>query len=209
MHKLFIALLVVLNTSLFAQDQVAKDLLDKLSKSTKSYKNVIIDFNFMLENKSQNINEKKTGRLELQKDKFRLVIADQTIINDGKNQWVYLADMNEVQIMEYDPENDIMNPKKLFTIYEKGYKYTYVGEETKKGKKLQIIDLFPEESSSFIKVSLAVDEAQYQLNKITILDKNGGAYTYEVTNFTTNLANLAPFTFNLSNYPNVEVIDLR
>ena len=170
---------------------------------------MILDFDFILENKSQNIHEKQTGILELQKDKFRLVIANQTIINDGKNQWVYLTDMNEVQIMEHDPEDDMMSPNKLFTIYEEDYKYTYVGPESENGKRLQIIDLFPKESSPFIKITLAVDGAKHELNKITILDKNGGAYTYKITTFTTNSTNLAPFTFNLSDYPDVEVIDLR
>ena len=209
MHKLFTALLVALSISLFAQDQVAKDVLDKLSKTTKSCKNIIVDFDFILENKNQNVNDKQTGRLEMQEDKFRLVIADQTIINDGKSQWVYLAAMNEVQIMEHDPEDDMMSPNKLFTIYEKDYKYTYVGTESENGKRLQIIDLFPKESSAFIKVTLAVDAAQYQLNTITILDKNGGAYTYKINTFTTNSDDLASFTFNLSDYPDVEVIDLR
>ena len=209
MHKLFTALLVALSISLFAQDQVAKDVLDKLSKTTKSYKNIIIDFDFILENKSQHINNKQTGRLEMQEDKFRLVIADQTIINDGKSQWVYLAPMNEVQIIEHDPEDDMMSPNKLFTIYEKGYKYTYVGAQTKEGKRLQIIDLFPEESSAFIKVTLAVDAAKNQLSRISIFDKNGGTYTYKINTFTTNSTNLTPFTFNLSDYPDVEVIDLR
>ena len=209
MHKLFAALLVTLSTSLFAQDQVAKDILDKLSKTTKSYKNIIIDFDLILENKSQHINDKQTGRLELQEDKFRLVIADQTIINDGESQWVYLADMNEVQIMEHDPEDDMMSPNKLFTIYEEDYKYTYVGAKSENRKRLQIIDLFPEESNAFIKITLVVDAAQHQLSRISIFDKNGGIYTYEVTTFTTNSTNLAPFTFNLSNYPDVEVIDLR
>ena len=209
MHKLFTALLVALSISLFAQDQVAKDVLDKLSKTTKSYKNIIVDFDFILENKSQNINDKQTGRLEMQEDKFRLVIADQTIINDGKSQWVYLADMNEVQIMEHDPEDDMMSPNKLFTIYEKDYKYTYVGAESENGKRLQIIDLFPEESSAFIKVNLAVDAAKNQLSRISIFDKNGGTYTYKINTFTTNSTNLTPFTFNLSDYPGVEVIDLR
>ena len=209
MHKLFTTLLIALSTSLFAQDQVAKDILNKLSKTTKSYKNIIIDFNFILENKNQNIHEKQTGILELQKDKFRLVIANQTIINDGKNQWVYLTDMNEVQIMEHDPEDDMMSPNKLFTIYEDNYKYTYVGAEAENGKRLQIIDLFPEESNAFIKITLVVDAAQHQLSRISIFDKNGGIYTYEVTTFTTNSTNLAPFTFNLTNYPDVEVIDLR
>ena len=117
MTKLFTTLLIVLSTSLFAQDQVAKEVLEKLSTTTKSYKNMTIGFDFIFENKSQNINEKQQGTLILQEDQFRLTMEEQTIINDGESQWVYLADMNEVQIMEHDPEEEMMSPNKLFTIY--------------------------------------------------------------------------------------------
>ncbi|MBT3621846.1 MAG: outer membrane lipoprotein carrier protein LolA [Flavobacteriales bacterium] len=208
MTKLFTTLLIVLSTSLFAQDQVAKEVLDKLSTTTKSYKNMTIGFDFIFENKSQNINEKQQGTLILQEDQFRLTMEEQTIINDGESQWVYLADMNEVQIMEHDPEEEMMSPNKLFTIYEQGYKYTYVGAESEKGKRLQIIDLFPEESGAFMKITLAVDAAKNQLHKITIHDKNGGSYTYLVSNFKSN-TDVAPFIFNAADYPGVEVIDLR
>ena len=209
MYNFFTTLLVALNLSLFAQDQVAKDLLDKLRITTESYDNIIIDFDFILENKRQNINNKKDGKLELQKEKFRLIIDDQTIINDGKSQWIYLAAMNEVQIMEYNTEDDMISPNKLFTIYEENYKYTYVGAKTENGKHLQIIDFFPKKSSSFIKVTLAIDATQYHLNKIIMLDKNGNSYIYKINRFTTNSTNLTPFIFNLSNYPSIEVIDLR
>lgn len=208
MNKIFTILLIALSITLFAQDQVAKDVLDKLSATTKSYKNMTIGFNFILENTSQNIKEEQKGILILEDDNFRLEMDAQIIINDGESQWVYLADMNEVQIMEHDPEDDMMSPNKLFTIYEKGYKYTYVGAEAEKGKRLQIIDLFPEESGAFMKVTLAVDAAKNQLHKIIIHDKNGGTYTYKVNTFTTNTT-VAPFTFNPSDYPDVEVIDLR
>ena len=208
MTKLLITLFIALTTSLFAQDQVAKDVLDKLSASTKSYKNMTIDFNFIFENKAQNINEKQKGTLVLQEDKFRLIMEEQTIINDGESQWIYLADMNEVQIMEHDPEDEMMSPNKLFTIYEQGYKYTYVGAEAEKGKRLQIIDLFPEESGAFMKVTLAVDAAKNQLHKITMHDKNGGTYAYLVTSFKSNTA-IAPFIFKTVDYPGVEAIDLR
>jgi len=208
MNKLFTILLIALSSTLFAQDQVAKDVLDKLSTTTKSYKNMTIGFDFIFENTSQNIKETQKGILILEADNFRLEMDAQTIINDGKSQWVYLADMNEVQIMEHDPEDDIMSPNKLFTIYEKGYKYTYVGAEAEKGNRLQIIDLFPEESGAFIKVTLAVDAAKNQLHKITMHDKNGGTYTYLITAFSSNTT-VKPFTFNAADFPGVEVIDLR
>jgi len=151
MTKLFTTLLIAFGTTLFAQDQVAKDVLDRLSSTTKSYKNMTVDFDFIFENKNQNINEKQKGILVLQEEQeemFRLEIEEQIIINDGESQWIYLTDMNEVQIMEHDPEEQIMSPNKLFTIYEEGYKYSYVGAESEKGKRLQIIDLFPKESGS-------------------------------------------------------------
>jgi outer membrane lipoprotein-sorting protein len=208
MTKLFTTLLIAFGTTLFAQEQVAKDVLDRLSSTTKSYKNMTVDFDFIFENKNQNINEKQKGILVLQEEMFRLEMEDQIIINDGESQWIYLADMNEVQIMEHDPEEQIMSPNKLFTIYEEGYKYNYVGAEAEKGKRLQIIDLFPEESGAFMKITLAVDAAKNQLHKITMHDKNGGTYAYLVTNFKSNTA-IAPFIFNTVDYPGVEAIDLR
>ena len=208
MTKLFTTLLIAFGTTLFAQDQVAKDVLDRLSSTTKSYKNMTVDFDFIFENKNQNINEKQKGILVLQEEMFRLEMEEQIIINDGESQWIYLADMNEVQIMEHDPEEQMMSPNKLFTIYEEGYKYIYVGAEAEKGKRLQIIDLFPKESGAFMKVTLAVDAAKNQLHKITMHDKNGGTYAYLVTNFKSNTA-IAPFIFNTVDYPGVEAIDLR
>ena len=209
MNKLATIFLLAISTVLFAQDQVAKDVLDKLSATTKSYKNMTIGFDFIFKNTSQNINETQKGTLILEDDNFRLEMEGQIIINDSESQWVYLTDMNEVQIMDHDPEDDVMSPNKLFVIYEEGYKYTYVGAESDGKARLHIIDLFPEESGPFIKIKLAIEAAKNQLNSITIFDKNGGTYSYKVNTFTTNSSNLAPFTFNLSEYPDVEVIDLR
>jgi len=208
MNKLLTTLLIAFSTTLFAQDEVAKYVLDRLSATTKSYKNMTVGFDFIFENKNQNINEKQKGILVLQQEMFRLEMEEQIIINDGESQWIYLADMNEVQIMEHDPEEEMMSPNKLFTIYEEGYKYSYVGAESERGKRLQIIDLFPKESGAFMKITLAVDAAKNQLHKITILDKNGGTYAYLVTSFKSN-TDVAPFTFNATNFPEIEVIDLR
>lgn len=208
MNKILSLLLMALSTTLLAQDQVAKEVLGQLSSSTKSYQNMSVDFDFVFENKSQDINEKQKGTLVLSGDNFQLEMDEQTIINDGESQWVYLADMNEVQIMEHDPDDEMMSPHKLFTVYEEGYKYTYVGAESVGGIRLHIIDLFPEESGAFMKITLAVDAAKNQLHKITMHDKNGGTYAYLVTSFESNTA-VAPFTFNTADYPGVEVIDLR
>ena len=208
MNKLLSVLLIVFSTTLLAQEQLAKNVLDRLSTTTQSYKNMRVSFDFIFENKNQNINEKQKGILVQQEEMFRLEMDEQIIINDGESQWIYLADINEVTVMEHDPEDQMMNLNKMFTIYEEGYKYSYVGANLEKGKRLQIIDLFPEESGAFIKVTLVVDAAKNQLHKITMHDKNGGTYSYLVTSFKSNTA-IPPFIFNTVDFPGVEVIDLR
>ena len=207
MNKITTILLLVISSTLFAQDPVAKEALDKLRVTTNSYKNMTITFDFIIENKSQNIKENQQGILVLQEDNFRLEMDAQTIINDGESQWVYLADMNEVQIMEHDPEEE-MTPNKLFTIYENGYKYTYVGASSEKGKRLQLIDLFPEESGEFMKINIAIDAAKNEIYRIRMHDKNGGTYTYLVNSFKSN-TKTKPFYFDNEKHQGVEVIDLR
>ena len=207
MNKITTILLLAISSTLFAQDPVAKEALDKLRATTKSYKNMTIGFDFIIENKSQNIKEIQQGILVLQEDNFRLEIDAQTIINDGESQWLYLADMNEVQIMENDPEEE-MTPNKLFTIYENGYKYTYVGASSEKGKRLQLIDLFPEESGEFMKINITIDAAKNEIYRIRMHDKNGGTYTYLVNSFKSNTT-IKPFHFDTEKHQGVEVIDLR
>ena len=208
MSKLITITLISLSTSIFAQEQVAKEVLDRLNATSKSYKNMTIEFDFILENKSQDIKESQQGNLVLEGEKFQLSMDNQTIINDGENQWVYLADMNEVQIMEHESEENMMSLNKLFTIYQEGYKYTYIGAKSEKGKRLQIIDLFPKESRKVMKVNIAVDATKNQLARITIHDKNGWTYTYLVKSFKSNTV-IKPFIFNITDFHGVEVIDLR
>jgi len=207
MNKITTILLLAISSTLFAQDPLAKEALDKLRSTTKSYKNMTIGFDFIIENKSQNIKETQQGILVLKEDNFRLEMDAQTIINNGESQWVYLADMNEVQIMDHDPEEEMI-PNKLFTIYENGYKYTYVGASSVQGKRLQLIDLFPEESGDFMKINIAIDAAKNEIYRIRMHDKNGGTYTYLVNSFKSNTT-IKPFYFDTERHQGVEVIDLR
>ena len=208
MNKLIASILITFSINIFAQDQKAKEILDELSTTTKSYKNISINFSFIMENKNQNIKESQDGLLIIKEEKFYLKINNQTIINNGETQWIYLAETNEVQIMDHDPEENTISPKKLFTIYEEGYKYNYIGSRSVKGKYLEVVDLFPKESGEFMKINLEIDSEKNQLTKITLYDKNGGTYSYIVKSFKTDTI-IKPFIFDTTNFPNIEVIDLR
>jgi len=208
MNKIITLLLLVLTFSMSAQDQLAKEVLDKLSSTTESYKNISIDFEFIFENKSQEIRETQNGKIILENDNFKLELDNQIIFNDGETQWIYNSDINELQIIEHDSEDEMMNPDKLFKIYEKDYKYTYIGAESKNGERLHVIDLFPEESNSFMKITLYINVIKNQLEKLILFDKNGGTYSYIINTFKSNSLT-EPLDFNIDQYSDVEIIDLR
>ena len=53
-----------------------------------------------------------------------------------------------------------LNPSKIFTLYENGYKYKFVKEDNKNYH----IDLFPEESGPFTKVELFINKSKMQIS---------------------------------------------
>jgi outer membrane lipoprotein carrier protein len=210
MNRTLIFILLTLSIHSYAQDEKSNEILQQLSINTQAYKNIDVDFNFKFENVTQEISENQKGNIKIVSNKFRLELNQQIIISDDTTQWIYLKESNELQIMEYDSLDDMISPNKLFTIYEEGYKNSYVELKNESDITLHIIDLFPIESNAFQKIQLQINSEKIQLHNIILFDKNGGSFTYLITKFTTD-ANLDDnlFKFNPAEYPEIEIIDLR
>ena len=205
--KYLITLFLSFSVTVFSQD--ASQILNSLSEKTKSYKNISIDFDFKYENELEDIREKKSGKIIIENEKFKLEIDDQIIVCNGKDQWIYSKETNEVQILEYDRTNEFMNPKNLLNIYEQGYNYRYDKEIEIDSKFYHLIDLFPnEENNEIIKISLAISKDENMVKKIEAFESNGAIYTYTVNKSRYNRKNLN-FDFDTSKYENIYIIDLR
>src|SRR3569833_2355282 len=197
---IFSFLSIFATTYTFAQKDVdAKVILNKVSAKYKMYDVVKTDFTFTLDNPQAGVKETQTGTLvaRSKQNKFKVSlygsdaasknIVQQEIISDGKTQWTYLKKDNEVQVNNVDLSGEGLNPAKIFTIYEKGYKYLYTGQKTIAGKIYQEIDLSPEDDKKgFFKVRLEIAKAKSQLYSALIFDKNGCRYTYTIKSFPPN-----------------------
>ena len=201
--------------SLFAQqDAKAKEVLDKLSQTSKSYKTIQIDFAFTLENKTGSVTETNEGSVALKGKNYRLHMPamGMEVFSNGAATWSYLTESNEVNITENEADSDAaLNPANLFTIYEKGFKYTYVGEESIGGKTAQVIDLFPtDKAKEFTKVRLYIDKTKYQILRAKTFNKDGNVYILSMKNMKTDQALTDDyFKFDAVKYPKVEINDMR
>lgn len=216
MKKLFIAAFLVLGSgiSVMAQSEVkAKAILAEVSKKYRSYDVIKTEFSYTLENPEAKIKETQSGTLFVKSkvNKYKVVLKGQELISDGKNQWTYLKADKEVQLSEVDNSADALNPAKLFTIYEKGFKSLYTNDTKLNGKMVHNIDLSPTDTKrSFFKVKLQIDKLSKQIVNAVIFDKNGNRYTYSIKTFTPNIkVPESIFAFDSKLYPGVEVVDLR
>lgn len=214
-HLIILLAAITSLTSAFAQtdvkDEKAKVILDKLSAKNKSYTSISASFVYKMENKDAGINEKQEGSVILKGNMYKLNIAGQEIYSNGSTVWTYIPDADEVQISEpNNNDEEGLNPSKIFTMYEKGFKYKYEGSVPRAGKQVSVIKLFPENPAGkpYHSVKMYVDDAKNQIESIEIFNKDGNIFTYELKTFETNKPFAESFfKFDVSQAG--DVIDLR
>lgn len=216
MKKLIISAAILLGCLNLASAQIdtkAKAILADVSKKYRSYNIIKTDFTSTLDNPQAKIKESQTGTIYLKSktNKYKIVLKDQELISDGKTQWNYLKTDKEVQVSDFENDPKLLNPAKIFTIYEKGYKYVSSGDTRINGKVYNVIDLTPLDSKSpYFKIRLNIDRTTKQIGSAVIFDKNGNKYTYTINSFVPNFkASDSIFAFDAKQHPGVEVVDLR
>jgi len=206
---LFMTVFTLVPTIVNAQsaEKKATALLQEVTAKMKAYKTMKLDFTYSMINKGQKINESFKGTLLSKGDKYKLNISEQQIFCDGKTAWTYQKDANEVQINDVTSDDESFTPTKFMTSYGNNYNSKLMAE---KGNQL-IIEMSPVKGrKKFSKVNLTLDKESKQIKSMQVFDKNGGIFTYNIERFTTNqpIAD-TEFVFKASNYPKVEVVDMR
>jgi outer membrane lipoprotein carrier protein len=215
-------LVLLLATSMFSavaqqtqqksvSDKSADKLLSTISKRYKAFKSIKADFVYSVESKADKSVEKQNGTLLVKGNKFKLDIAGQTIICDNATLWTYSAQINEVQVSNYNPKEGVIRIDDIFTMYSKGFISKIAEEKKEGGKDIIIVELVPtNKKRNYFKIKLSIDKVNQTILKSVVYDKNGTIHTYTITNQVPNLkVEDKTFTFDKTKYPKVEVIDLR
>lgn len=211
-NLLFTAFAILSATFAFSQyDPKALETLEAMSKKYKAIPAFEANITSTMTNETEGIKEEFKGKIIVKGDKFRLTLEDQEIINNGVTVWTYLPSAKEVNIDNYDPGSDEINPSKIYEAYKKGFKYLYLSDKTEAGVVYEEIDLVPEKKDAqYFKIKMMIGKKDKSIQSWTMFDKSGNKYKYTINKFTPNAAITdAQFTFDPKKYPGVEVIDLR
>lgn len=211
--KVFIILFIFLNSciTLQAQNTKSSQILDQTAAILKGNNGIEIKFNIynILTNKKQ---KAVPGTILLKGNKFHLTTPSVITWFNGKTQWSYLPDNQEVNVS--NPTNEELqqiNPYFFINIYRQGYTYTIGKTQTYKNKNIIEINLKAQQKQKEIQsITLYIDKNTYYPTYIKITDRNKNCNEIDILSMKKGL-NLPEnqFIFDSSKYRNVEIIDLR
>ncbi len=192
------------------QDSEAKKILDRLNATYKTYATLEIHFDLEL-NYPEREYIRQQGLLIQDRNKYVFKTQDQEIYGDGKAVWLYLKERNEVQINNYEEDEEglsIVTPKDLLRQYQTGsFEYAVTGKEGD----YTLIEFKPvDEDSEYTKFRLTIDARKNTLHKVFAFGKDGSNMSFSIRRLEPN-KRYPPetFTFNPAKYPGVFIEDLR
>lgn len=192
-------------------DPKALEILDAMSKRYKTFTTFEANISYTLTNDVEKVNEEFKGKITVKGNMYRLVLPEQEVINNGKTIWTYLPEAKEVNIDNYDPNSEDVNPSKIYDIYKKGFKYLYLQDRTEAGVLCDEIDLVPEKKDAqYFKVKMLISKKDRSIQSWTMYDKSGNRYKYTISKFVPNVkVEDTFFVFDPKKYPGVDIVDLR
>ncbi len=152
----------------------AKKLLDDVSSKMKSYDNIYIAFDYMLENKEADVEQSFDGDVILQGEHYVVNLFDTTIIYDGEYSYTIIPENEEVNIVKSDGEDkETISPSSLLTFYKNGYTFSSGKKENINGKKIQYVNLVPiDTNSDIISVQVGIDEENLHIYSVREIGNN-------------------------------------
>ncbi len=183
-----------------------KSLMERVSRKLQSYTSLKADFSFTLSNSEEKIDDTREGSLLLNGAKYRLSIMGILALCDGETLWTINEELKEANII--DPEdNEMFNPKSIFTLYEKNFRYETVSAA---GDRVTI-DLFPtDKDETYSKIRMDILKSKDQIDKVIYYSKDANQYIIKIRTFTANVpVDNKMFVYEPKNFPGVKLFDMR
>ena len=204
--KNIIACLVLLiTTQVVSAQNNAEALIRLLVDHVKSHKNVEMAFNYQISTDGKNFAESEKGHAWLQGEAYKIEMADQQTISDGKTIWSYLIDDEEVMVSNASDGAD-NTPLKLLTSLDESYAASLSGIDAQGVATVELAN----PKGQYKRVTLKINTKKKDLKSADIYLEDGSKIAINVEEMKYDQAlDSNFFTFDAKKHPKVDVIDMR
>lgn len=209
---IFSVLIALLTLPAFAQQQVqAKVVLDRAAAAFRNAGGVKAGFEVKAFSRGGFVGE-TGGVIQLKGEKFKLKTADVVTWFDGKTQWSYLADSEEVNVSNPTPaELQSLNPYALLQLYQQGYVCRLGATKSFRGKPVYEVNLTAvNRTQEPERMAVVIAKDTFRPLFVTVEQRDKSRSEITITSYQTGQKYAdALFTFDKKQYPQAEIIDLR
>ena len=183
----------------------AEMIIRLLINQMKSHKNVEMTFNYQISPDEKTVIEGEKGHVWLQGDAYKIELADQHTISDGKTIWTYLIGDEEVMVSNAADGVD-NTPLKLLTSLDESYVATLAGIDPNGIATVELAN----PKGQYKRVTLKINTKKAELKSADIYMEDGSkaVVNIEGMKFDQELGEKF-FTFDEKAHPEVDVIDMR
>lgn len=199
--KTIICTLLLMAVSAAADAQSAKQILDRATDMVKSAKGISAAFTVRSDQMSDG------GTLDMSGDRFLLRTDAAVTWFNGKTQWTYIVDSQEVNVSEPDEEElRNINPYYLLSLYKKNYRASM---QSAAPGCYKILLTSASRRNDIESVLLTLGKNDFVLKEMSV--KRGAERAdIKITSFKRGVSfPNGYFVFDRAKYPNAEIIDLR
>jgi outer membrane lipoprotein-sorting protein len=179
--------------------QSAKAVLDKAAATITAQSGVKANF------KMTTANGSTSGTIAIKGKKFYATTPQAKVWFDGKTQWTYLKNNDEVNVSNpTEAQLQAINPYNFIHLYKRGYTYTMntAGND-------YVIHLMASSVDRKIKeLFISVNKKNYQPKQVKMLQGKKWT-TFDINSIKKESIPDSQFRFNAKDFPKAEVIDLR
>ena len=158
-----------------AQDtEAAKKLLDQVSDNIASFKTMKFDFDYVLENRQENIKQETEGSVIVSGDRYKLLFLGAEQLFDGQKTYTIVPENEEITIEDLNETEDIgINPSKLLYFYKEGYAFQWDIKQNVMGRNIQFIRLIPTEENKDVNyLLLGIDTIKKTIYRLIEIGAN-------------------------------------
>lgn len=189
------------------------EILDQVAAKTEKYVGLKIDFTMYVENLHTAKRDSYKGNAIYKSGLYKMDIMGQVVYSDGKTNWTYLKDAEEINITNnIENEAFMTNPQAILKDYKSKFKVNFISDKFEKNRALLEFDFFPKqiENKKYSKITIRIDKTKKQIFSVRYVGKDGVNYLIEIDKMLENptIAD-TEVKFNKASYPDAEVIDMR
>lgn len=203
--------IVLASSTLFAQnDEKSEKILNSMSSEIKNLNSFYLEFEIHVKNATTGEDSKQKGTGYVKDDKYYATLGQNILISNAQKNWTVVKEEKVTYQSDASEEDEeSINPKKLMTIWETGFKNKYNKQETLNGEKVHVINLFPTNPGevSYHTIILYIGVDSNQLKKAIMKTKDGSTMTYSIEKFEKNKdIPDSKFVYNPQKFPGFKLI---